>query len=417
MVVLGLGTNVGERLTHLRRALALLKNHPKITIDRVSPVYESTAQLPPCAPSSWVLPYFNVAVTCKTDLSPYRLLDELQQIERLMGHKKYGTWSPRNIDIDILMWGDLKIESARLNIPHKYLFERPFTLWPLLDLYTNWDYPRELLAQWGSRFDGKAPFGTFQLPYRIEGPRMVGIVNNRTGPNTDAVVAQAKHLFNSGAEVLAITPDQSWPQLESVLEQLTIFWKGKEYGPKLSIDTGCPRVAACAIEAGAHWINDSAGFRDPKLIAAVRDAGVKLLCTHRLAIAHDPIDSIVEWARAEIKRLTKHGINQQQIIVDPGIGFGKTPEQDLILIKRAAELKRMGVPIAMGVTPIDAREHAIEASILAIHLFNEDIDYIRVHDVADSLRAIGVQRCLDSVPARQEHNYELATEGSGDNLQ
>lgn len=407
MVVLGLGTNVGERLAHLRRALALLKGHPKITVNHVSPVYESKAQLPAHTPSSWNLPYFNVAVTCKTDLSPYRLLDELQQIEQLMGSKKYGTWSPRNIDIDILMWGDIKVESAQLNIPHKHLYDRPFMLWPLLDLYSTWDYPHKLVEQWGSRFDGKAPFGTFQLPYRIEGSRMIGVINTTAHASLEDAVVQAKYLFNNGAEVLAITPEQKWQDLEVLLEQLNVFWKGKEYGPELCIDVSCPEVAARAVKAGVHWINDIAGFRDSQMIAEVRDTNVKLLCMQRLPIAQDPIDSIVEWGQADIKRLVKQGINKKQIILDPGIGIAKTYEQNLVLIKRCAELKRVGVPISFGIDSTAAQQYEVEIPIMATYLFNESIDYIRTHNVADSLRAIALQRRLDSISLQQQYNGEL----------
>lgn len=406
MVVVGLGTNVGERLTHLRRALTLLSNHPKITVCHVSPVYESKAQLPPCAPSSWSLPYFNVAVSCKTDLSPYRLLDELQQIEQLMGRKKYGTWSPRNIDIDILLWGDIKIESERLNIPHKLLFERPFSLWPLLDVYADWDYPHELVAQWGSRFDGQAPFGTFQLPYRIDGSRMVGIIDVATADNSE-LLARAKQLFNSGAEVLTITSVKQWSQVEALLDRLTVFWKGKEYGPKLNLDITSAELALRAIEAGVDWINDLNGFTSPEMLAALRDTSVKLVCTHRLSITGDPVASLMTWSQSEKKRLVENGIAESRLILDPGLAFNKTVEQRAILVKRIAELKQTGLSLYVGFSPTESQFDEIEEILLAIHLFSKEVDYLCVRNLISGIRAIAIQKSFDSISVQHDNNLEL----------
>lgn len=433
MIVLGIGTNVGERLAHLRRALALLKAHPKIEVCAVSPVYESQAQLPDSAPASWNHPFFNAALTIKTDLSPFSLLNELQHIEQVMGRKKYGTWSPRNIDIDILLWGTLKLDTPALVIPHKSLFERPFALWPAMDLFSDWAYPRELLAKWGSRFDGKAPLGTKQLPYRIDGSVFVGALNitpdsfsdGAAFNSFDAAVAQAKKLFNAGAEVLdigaeatsptstAIFPDEEWERLGGVLEELNIFWKGKEYGPAISVDTRHYTVAEKAIEAGATWINDVTGFNDPNMLSVVKNAPVKLVSMHSFSIPpsqqavipldHDPIEYILNWGRAQLASFKKQGIAPERVILDPGVGFGKTPEQNLTLIRRAGELKELGVAIFVGhsrksfhqvVTAVPAAERDLETAIGSVSLFNQNIDYIRVHDVAYSLRAVAMQKRL-----------------------
>ena len=169
MVILGLGSNVGDRLMYLRQALKCLQQHADIKVCQVSPVYESDAMLPPNAPNSWHLPFFNAAVACTTTLLPYAMLKALQEIELQLGRdQQHQHWGPRTIDFDILYWPGVAINSETLTIPHKGLYERPFALWPLIDVYSDWDYPRDILHEWNSRFTGNAPFGTRQVTYRID---------------------------------------------------------------------------------------------------------------------------------------------------------------------------------------------------------------------------------------------------------
>jgi 2-amino-4-hydroxy-6-hydroxymethyldihydropteridine diphosphokinase / dihydropteroate synthase len=125
MVVLGIGTNVGDKLANLRRALKLIKKIPNLQICAVSPVYISDALLPEGAPPSWDMPHLNLAVRCETQLAPYDLLGRIKQIEKTLGRKPAENWSPRIIDIDILAWDDLIQYDVALHIPHEHLSERP----------------------------------------------------------------------------------------------------------------------------------------------------------------------------------------------------------------------------------------------------------------------------------------------------
>src|SRR4051812_42854883 len=116
MVVLGLGSNRGDRIQFLRAALHALKSQstsPEIEVHAISPLYESDALLPVGAPESWNRPFLNVNVLCKTSLSPVDLLKNLKIIEGRMGRKDAGRWAPREIDIDILAMGEQFYESDR----------------------------------------------------------------------------------------------------------------------------------------------------------------------------------------------------------------------------------------------------------------------------------------------------------------
>src|SRR5262245_59418543 len=107
MVILGLGSNLGDRLENLRKALHTIKNIPGLTVTQVSPVYLSDALMPDNAPSDWDMPYLNLALACETHLEPMELLKQLKSIEWSIGRKpEIRHWGPRIIDIDILAWDE-----------------------------------------------------------------------------------------------------------------------------------------------------------------------------------------------------------------------------------------------------------------------------------------------------------------------
>lgn len=139
MVILGLGSNKGDRAAYLREALGQLGG---ILGDlRFSSIYETKALLPENAPSEWDRPYFNMAVAGSTPLSPQALFLGIKAIEKKMGRKAAERWSPREIDIDILAFDDLVVDTPELHIPHRGLLTRDFALLPLVELAPDWRYP------------------------------------------------------------------------------------------------------------------------------------------------------------------------------------------------------------------------------------------------------------------------------------
>ncbi len=139
MIILGLGSNKGERMTYLREAVARLSGF--ISGLRESSIYESKALLPSDAPTHWDSTFLNMAISGESMLSPEALLAELKSVERLLGRKAAGVWSPREIDIDILAIEGLEYSTSQLNIPHRELLNRDFALLPLVELAPNWRYP------------------------------------------------------------------------------------------------------------------------------------------------------------------------------------------------------------------------------------------------------------------------------------
>lgn len=136
---LSLGSNIDDRMAHLSAAEEKLENHPQIQIIKKSKIYEtepwphSTDHDHPEgeAGQMWFL---NQAIQIETDLEPQELLRFIQTIESDIGRTKKHHWGPREIDIDILLYGDSVFESSELTIPHRHMNDRQFVLVPLVEL-------------------------------------------------------------------------------------------------------------------------------------------------------------------------------------------------------------------------------------------------------------------------------------------
>ncbi len=139
MIILGLGSNIGNKEDNIAKALDQLKAF--VTNIKFSKPYHSKALLPENAPKEWDIDFINIAVSGNTKLNPFELLKNIKAIEKNLDRIDRGFWSPREIDIDILAIDDLIIESSILTIPHKYLTERDFVLFPLSEIEPNWQHP------------------------------------------------------------------------------------------------------------------------------------------------------------------------------------------------------------------------------------------------------------------------------------
>ena len=140
-VILGLGSNVGERKFFLRAAILLLQERQVIAQLQESTINEVAALLPAGAPQDWDLPYLNMAVAGDTTLSPVKLLEAIKQIELDLGRPPSERWAPRVIDIDILAFGSLSYRADQLTIPHPSLCSREWALGPLVELWPSWRHP------------------------------------------------------------------------------------------------------------------------------------------------------------------------------------------------------------------------------------------------------------------------------------
>lgn len=143
MILLGLGSNLGDRKANLEAALAALGQGAgaPVKLLRVSSVYETAALLPEDAPEDWNIPYYNIVAVAESHLAPEALLDAAKAVEQAMGRKDIGRWGPRVIDIDILACDGHIIDSERLTLPHPAMLEREFVMIPLAEIQPHWRHP------------------------------------------------------------------------------------------------------------------------------------------------------------------------------------------------------------------------------------------------------------------------------------
>ena len=229
------------------------------------------------------------------------------------------------------------------------------------------------------------------------------------GDDMEAAVAQAQRFVEEGADIIDVGGESTRPGTESlsadsidkemqlvipVIERLT-----KVISVPISVDTYKSAVAREAVKAGASMINDIWGLKWDQAIADVAaETGVPLILMSNQRDA-PPEDNIMAKVITDldegIKIAVKAGVSRENIIVDPGVGFGKTLEQNLEVVKRLAELKSLDRPILLGTSrksmiglvlnlPADQRMEGTAATV-AIGIAN-GADMVRVHDVKQMVR-------------------------------
>jgi dihydropteroate synthase len=233
---------------------------------------------------------------------------------------------------------------------------------------------------------------------------------------TDAI-DQARRMIAEGADVLDIGAESTRPYGGAVV--VPTAEEMRRLGPVLpavvglgvpvSIDTMKAEVAAWALAAGAAIVNDVWGLqRDGELARVVAQHAVPVIIMHNREAADPAIDILADICAFFSRSLdiaARAGIARQNIVLDPGIGFGKTPEQSLTAIARLPELKSFGLPLLVGASrkrfidtvspaPPDQRlGGSIAAHLLAVA---GGAAIIRTHDVAETVQALRVAAAIGS---------------------
>lgn len=162
---LALGSNLGDRLSTLQRAVGLLDEISAVRVVRSSRVFE-TAPLGPPQPD-----FLNAVVEVETSLAPRALLEACLGVERALGRERAERWGPRTLDVDVLTYDDVEVDEPDLQIPHPRMHERAFVVVPLAELDADPPLPggRHLTDVRLPPADvvGVRPFGA---PLRVEAP-------------------------------------------------------------------------------------------------------------------------------------------------------------------------------------------------------------------------------------------------------
>lgn len=228
-----------------------------------------------------------------------------------------------------------------------------------------------------------------------------------THDDTDSALCHAEKLIQEGADIIDVGGESTRPGHVQIGDEEEIYrvvpvieGLKKEFDVPVSIDTYKSAVAEAALAAGADLLNDVWGLKyDDKIAAAAARYKVPVCLMHNRDNTdyNDFVKEVVLKLQDSVKLAKEAGIKEEQIILDPGIGFGKTYEQNLIIMNHLEEIVRLGYPVLLGTSrksvigltldlPVDEREEGtIATSVLGAM---KGCDFVRVHDVKKNVRAL-----------------------------
>lgn len=268
------------------------------------------------------------------------------------------------------------------------------------------------------------------------GPVVMGVVNvtpdsfsdGGRWADPDSAVAHGRDLLDAGADVLDIggestRPGATRPVLAEELDRVVpVISRLAEAGAVISVDTMRGEVASAAVAAGARIVNDvSGGLADPAILDVVSETGAVYVAMHWRAhaelmqdfthYADGVVAGVVRELEARLEALAAAGVQDSQVILDPGLGFAKTAEQNWELLAGLESVADLGFPLLVGASrksflgallaapdgrprPPLGRDHA--GAALSVELARRDVWGVRVHDVRATTDALAVWRRLRS---------------------
>jgi dihydropteroate synthase len=269
----------------------------------------------------------------------------------------------------------------------------------------------------------RAP-NAFSALLSVGRPLVMGILNVTPDSFSDGgkfldpavAIAHAAEMASEGADILDIGAESTRPYGDPVpvsaedekARLIPVLPAIVRLGLPVSIDTIKPSIAAWALDQGASIVNDVWGLqRDPDMALLVAERRVPVIVMHNREAADPTIDIVADvlaFFSRSLEIAARAGIARESIVLDPGIGFGKTPEQSITCIARLAEFKRFGLPLLVGasrkrfinsVTPAPPSERiggSISAHLLAV---DKGAAIVRVHDVKETVQALRVAAAIE----------------------
>jgi dihydropteroate synthase len=266
------------------------------------------------------------------------------------------------------------------------------------------------------------------IEQRFPRPSVMGVVNvtpdsfSDGGENlqADAAVASARRMLADGAAIVDVGGESTRPgsagvTLDEELRRVVPVLERLQGTVPVSIDTAKAEVARRALELGAELVNDVTALRgDPDLAGVVADSGAFLCLMHMQGeprtmqanpVYEDVASEVAAFLEERLRFAIGAGIPEERICLDPGIGFGKTVEQNFELVARLDTLLALGRPILLGFSrksslgrvlgDPDARTGPLSASIAAaVAAYDRGATILRVHDVKEHVEALTVARAV-----------------------
>lgn len=383
--------------------------------------------------------YYNQILAVETDLPPAALLRLLLAVETDFGRVREARNAPRVLDLDLLAYDDAVLhEDEACIVPHPRMHERSFVLLPLRDIAPFWVHPVagrdvvDLLSDIAWRREDAAPLVPDWHRFAAGEGRachVMGVVNVTPDSFSDGgrfkdaedAAEHALEMMQAGAEILDIggeltrpgaapvTPEEEQARIIPVIERLSRLLRGRDV--VISADTRHAATMEAAIRAGAGMINDISGLTG--------DGALEVLAHHPHVFAcimhmqggpqtmqnaphyDDVVEDVTGWLWDRLEAAQNAGIGPHRLVVDPGIGFGKTLEHNLALLSRLEVFQDLGVPVLLGtsrksfiakIDPAAAQADARLGGSLASALWGvqKGAQILRVHDVAPTVQAVRV---------------------------
>jgi 2-amino-4-hydroxy-6-hydroxymethyldihydropteridine diphosphokinase/dihydropteroate synthase len=397
MVYLALGSNLGNRFANFRNALRELSSFFDLKL--MTHIIETDALLLENSPSNWNIPYFNMMIAGTTVCSSIELLEKLKKVEKKLGRDLNSPrWSPRIIDIDIISYYDQEIRSDHLTIPHKEIKNRDFIQYLLEEI--AYEIPSEIdLTNYSI------------VNHYVLNPQLVGIVNLTPDSFSDGgqffdpekAEKQARKLIRDSASMIDFGAQSTRPGYVeiSAQEEISRLSKVLERCSDLdciSIDTYFDDVVKYVIKNhNIKWINDQNSKLNSESIKLIAEKNLKLVI---MLHGND-----ISWFDDRIKKLEHCGMKRENIIIDPGIGFGKIKHQNIEMIRNINELRQFGCEILLGhsrksfisfFSNFEAKDRDIETIAVSSVVADIGVDYLRVHNVQDHMRFFVGKHCIET---------------------
>ncbi|WVR05742.1 dihydropteroate synthase [Kwoniella sp. DSM 27419] len=401
-VIIAVGSNIGDRVDHIHRAVKMLEDNGCRLLD-CSWLYESEPMYVEDQDR-----FVNGAIELSTSLQPLDLLQLLKRTEKTVGRTKTFTNGPRVIDLDLVFYGTevVRIGSREdeedeygvrwLECPHASLAEREFVLRPVADIAPDFTHPslrktvKQLLGALPPTetpaLQPIIPFSGSAKPLRLSipaTPHIMAVFNATPDSFSDGDAARTEVTHALGEcerlldgpyppaildiggmstrpKAVPCTEEEELSRVVPLIRAIRASGRPDLFEVPISIDTYRPNVARAAIQAGASCINDVRGGREPGMMEAMAELNVPVVLMHSRgdstsmtsAESQDysaqggVVRGVIQELADTVRTALKAGVKRWNIILDPGLGFAKNQEDNLRLLKSLDSLVQPGSPLA-----------------------------------------------------------------------
>ena len=419
MIYIALGANLPSQFGNPRETLKRAIN--EIAKYDIHVLYQSPVYLTAPVPISDQPWYHNAVIGVSTDTSPTELIKTLKNIEHDFGRINSERNAPRVIDLDIIAYHDIVQPHDHLTIPHPRMHDRAFVLCPLRDIAPNWVHP--ISKKHIGQLIDELPVG--QNIQKIDRPLIMGVVNVTPDSfsdggqfiSIDKAISHGLKLIEEGADILdiggestrphstIISPDEEQRRILPVIQGL------KKAGALISVDTRNSETMNMVLGAGVGMINDvTALTHDNHSINVLKDSDCRICLMHMQGTPEtmqknptyfDVVEEVYDFLNHRIEFCVGQGIEKNRLIIDVGIGFGKTLHHNINLLKNLSRFHELGVDILLGASRKSFIEKICERPIMpndrlggslagVASACQHNVRIVRVHDVSETRQFMDV---------------------------